>query len=42
MREILEAYPGAQQALFQRYHIAGLQPMLALSEKGPGTTRHGA
>jgi hypothetical protein len=21
MREILEAYPGAQQALFQRYHI---------------------
>lgn len=23
MREVLEAYPGAQRALFQRYHIGG-------------------
>ncbi len=23
MREVLEAYPGAQQALFKRYHIGG-------------------
>ena len=23
MREVLEAYPGAQRALFRRYHIGG-------------------
>lgn len=23
MREVLEAYPGARRALFQRYHIGG-------------------
>ena len=37
MREVLEAYPGAQHALFQRYHIGGcnhcgFQPTETLAE----------
>jgi hypothetical protein len=37
MREVLEAYPGAQHALFQRYHVGGcnhcgFQPAETLAE----------
>ena len=39
MREVLAAYPGAQRALFTRYHIGGWNAQLACWAKWPEQVR---
>jgi hypothetical protein len=37
MQEVLKAFPGAQRALFSRYHIGRVQPLWVRPDRDAGT-----